>query len=740
MNLLSLLLGLVFLQPGPNQVNLIAQNTDSTIQDPYVIEAYQLQPGESFTLDGRMNEPFWDRISPISNFTQQEPNEGAPPSEETEIYIAFDDDYLYIGAKLYDSEPDRILAWQKRRNQSLATDERFMFILDTFHDGRNAYFFETNPAGLRGDGLLTIGQGTNLNKAWDGIWNVRTSITDEGWVAEIRIPFRSIDFNPENSTWGINFQRTIRRHNEEIVWSGWRRNQGLFRPQNAGTISGLTGLNQGLGLEVTPYATGTSGRSWVDGESEFDRSGDTGIDVTYSITPSIRSSLTINTDFAETEVDQRRVNLTRFPLRFPEQRNFFLEGASIFSFAPASGVEPFFSRRIGLVEGEPIPIRAGARVLGREGNTNVGLYQIRTGSTDQVNREDFTVARITQNFLSESNIGLLYTRRGTLNDDLYNNRHTLGADLELSTSTFRGDKNLQFQAFFVWHNPHTPEEVSNFWDRTSRGIRINYPNFPFYVRTSYREFGSSFDPAVGFTARNGFRRFQPTMGYIHYLSDNRLIRSWEVQTRFEYLTDLDFRPSDVNLTITPIDIEFESGDEFEAGIRRDFERLPFDFDMLRDGSVIIPAGDYYNWIFNTEFSTAGYRNIAGSIEYTYEEFWTGTRNTYELSVIVRPYPGINLSADWNRSDIRLPQADFTTDLIRFRGNIDLTPNTALTNIVQFDDISEVLGLYNRFRWTLTPGSDLYLVFSYNWIQADSRFSFNPIETQGTIKLNYTHRF
>jgi hypothetical protein len=720
---------------------LIAQDQSSDFQNLYQTEAYRLLPGESFTLDGRMNEPFWNNITPITNFTQQEPDEGSAPSEKTEIFIAYDSSNLYIAAKLHDSNPEQILAWQKRRNQSLATDDRFMFILDTFHDGRNAYFFETNPAGLRGDGLLTIGQGYNLNKAWDGIWDVRTSITDEGWIAEIRIPFRSMDFNPENSTWGINFQRTIRRHNEEIVWSGWRRHQGLFRPQNAGSISGLDGLDQGLGLEVTPYVTGTGSRSWQpEGNSIDDLSGDTGFDVTYSITPSIRSSLTINTDFAETEVDQRRVNLTRFPLRFPEQRNFFLEGSGIFSFAPASGIEPFFSRRIGLVGGEPIPIQAGARILGREGNTNIGFYQIRTGSTEDVNREDFTIARISQNFLSESNIGLIWTRRTTLQDETFNNRHTLGADMELSTSTFLGNKNLQFQAFFVWHNPHTPEEINDFWDRTSRGIRFYYPNFPFYAQLSYREFGSSFDPAVGFTSRNGFRRFQPTIGYVHYLSDNRLIRSWDVQTRFEYLTDLNFRPADVNLTITPFDIEFESGEEFEASIRRDFEWLPFDFDILRDGSVIIESGDYYSWIFNTGFSTASYRNLSGNVEYTYESFWTGTRNTYELSATIRPFPGINLSADWNRSDINLPQADFTTDLIRFRGNIDLTPDIAFTNIVQFDDISDVLGLYNRFRWTITPGSDLYLVYTHNWVRDASRFSFNPIETQGAIKLNYTHRF
>lgn len=707
-------------------------------QATYSVEAYRLGPDEIFHLDGQMSEPFWENITPIDNFLQQEPVEGGTPSENTEIFIAFDDDYLYIGGRFYDREPDKILAWQKRRNQGLNTDDRFMFILDTFHDERNAYFFETNPAGLRGDGLLTVGQGTNLNKSWDGIWDVKTTITDEGWVAEVRIPFRSLDFDPNKSTWGINFQRTIRRHNEEIVWAGWRRNQGLFRPQNAGTLNGLEQMNQGVGLEVTPYVTGTGNRVWTSEGSASDITGDAGFDASYSITPSIRASLTINTDFAETEIDQRRVNLTRFPLFFEEQRDFFLEGASIFSFAPASGIDPFFSRRIGLLEGEPIPIHAGARILGREGNTNLGLYQIRTGSNDHINAEDFTVARISQNLFSESSVGVIYTRRATHEDNVFNDRHTLGTDMEFGTSTFLGDKNLQFQAFFVWHNTHTPQEGSDFWDRTSRGIRFNYPNFPFYGWMSYREFGSSFDPAVGFTPRNGFRRWQPTVGYQHFLERSHIIRSWEVQVRYEYLMNLDFEPATINLTITPVEIDFESGDQIEFEISRNFERLQSEFDILRDGTVIIPPGDYLTWGVNVDLRTAQYRQLSAAAEFAHEGFWTGTRNVYELSGTVRPYPGINISVDFTRSDIFLPESDFTTDLLRFRGNIDLTPDIAFTNIVQFDNLSDILGLYNRVRWTITPGSDFYLVYSHNWLQFDNRFE--PLETQGAVKINYTHRF
>ncbi len=716
-----------------------SQDTDSELQQLHRIEAYQLQPGDNFTLDGKMNEPFWDRIPPHRNFTQQSPNEGENPTQITEIYVAYDDNYLIIAAKLFDNNPDGILAYQRRRNESLDTDDRFMWILDTFNDGRNAYFFETNPAGLRGDGLLTVGQSTNLNKAWDGIWDARTSINDEGWIIEVQIPFRSLDFDPNNTTWGINFQRTVRRYNEEIVWSGWRRNEGLFRPQNAGVLTGLEGLNQGLGLEITPYATATADRTWLNGQNpESGLSADAGFDISYNVTPSFRTSLTVNTDFAETEVDQRRVNLSRFDLFFPEQRDFFLEGASIFSFVPESGVTPYFSRNIGLIDGQPVPIQAGVQALGRHRNSNFGLYQIRTAETDISNREDFTAARFRQNILSESSVGLIYTRRATLDDDFFNDRHTLGTDLELNTSRFMGDKNLQFQAFLVWNNMHTPEENTTFWDRSSRGVRVAYPNFPFSMHASYREFGEAFNPAVGFAPRVAFRRFQPTFSYERVFRNSRVFRSWQPELRYEYLTDLDFNPETMQTTFTPVDLTFESGDRIAFSVTRNFEKLTFDFDILRDESIIIPPGDYYAWAYNLGVNSAGFRRLSASLNLTHEGFWTGHRNTYQFDVTVRPLPGINLSADYSRSDVSLEQGDFYTDLVRFRGNVDLTPNTAFTNIIQFDNLSEVLGLYNRFRWTIHPGSDLFLVYTYNWMRMDDRFS--PIETQGAVKFSYTHRF
>jgi hypothetical protein len=717
---------------------LYAQQPDAPASGTNIIHAHQLYSGEEITLDGNLSEPIWHRIAATSDFRQREPDEGAQPTERTEIFIAYDDHYLYIAARMLDSDPSAIIAYQRRRNESLETDDRLMWILDTFKDGRNAYYFEINPAGLRGDGLIRLGQGRNLNRAWDGIWDASVKKNNEGWVAEIKIPFRTLDFNPDNLNWGINFQRTVRRKNEEILWSGWRRNQSLLRPQDAGTLTGLENISQGIGLEIQPYVSASPVRSWnLNGERRDDVDLNAGFDVSYSITPSLRSSITINTDFAEAEVDQRRVNLTRFPLIFPEQRDFFLEGSGIFQFAPASAVYPFFSRRIGLVGGEPVPVQGGARLIGRAGNTNIGFYQIRTGG-NKADTEDFTVTRVVQNFLTESSLGFYYTRRANITDDALPVQQTLAADLELNTSRFLGNKNLQFQAFFVWHNENFPGEESGFLDRTSRGIRLSYPNYPFTANVSYREFGNAFNPAVGIAPRVSFRRFQPTFDYQRILPENDLLRSVNFQLRFEYLTDLDFDPETVQLKITPLDLVFESGDQISASISRDFERLKFNFDILRDGTTIILPGDYYTWSLNIIAASAGYRPLSVAGDYVYESFWTGIRSVYTSTLTVRPYPGINLSGDWSRTNADLPEGNFTADLFRFRGNVDLSPDISFTTILQFDNVSELLGLYNRFRWILRPGADLFLVHTWNWVQLDNRFS--PLETQGSLKLNYTYRF
>ena len=713
-------------------------------QNPKSFEAIEIN-SEQIILDGKLDEPFWKNINGINDFLMQEPIEGGKPTENTIIKIAYDENYLYIGAILYDSDPDGIKAFKMRKDAPLNTDDRFMWILDTYLDGRNAYFFEINPRGLMGDGLLSIGQGRSLNKDWDGIWRPWTYIGDFGWSTEIRIPFHTLNFDPKISTWGINFQRTVRRKNEEILWSGHKRNQGLYRPQDAGRLTGLNNISQGLGLEVVGYAKGEGSKVQKNPGEAYDKNGniDGGLDINYNITTGLKASVTLNTDFAETEVDERQINLTRFPIRFPEKRDFFLEGANIYRFASSSGVYPYFSRKIGLQSGNPIPILYGGRVIGKIGKVEVAAQQVKTRETDLVNSEDFSVVRLKQNFLKESSIGVLYTRRHTENGEQLpepvQDRNTLGVDLSLNTSTFLKNQNLQFQAFAVIHNPNTLNEINNnIWDRSARGLRFNFPNDPWSGSLSYREFGVSYDPAVGFSRRNSFRRVEPRIRFSPILEKSSIIRELQWEISFENLMSLQWKKLTQNIRLTPISIRFESGDEISYQIIKNYERLEYNFNILGDNSIIIPIGDYSNWSHQIELETANYRKIVYEIELNIEGFWSGNRTEYQNNLIFRPYPGINLSLGYNHSNVNLNEGKFKANLIRFLGDFDFTPFISFSSNIQYDDISKQIGMNNRFKYTITPGSDIYFVYNHNWFDDEGKYKTSSM--LGTSKITYTHRF
>lgn len=702
------------------------------------VAATRLAPGERVTLDGRLDESVWARAPTAEGFLQQEPVEGQTPTERTEVRVVFDADHLYIGAVLHDSDPAGIIGYERQRDQGLGSDDRFMLILDTFLDGRTGYFFETNPAGVMGDGLVENTGNTGVNKAWDGIWEAQTTRHARGWSAEIRIPFRTLNFDERSAVWGINFQRTIRRKQEEVVWSGYRRNQGLLRPINAGRLTGLTDVTQGLGLEVVPYgAAAWRDEAGVSSETPLNA----GADLNYSLTPSLRASLTVNTDFAETEVDQRRVNLTRFPLLFPEQRAFFLENASVFEFAPLNGVRPYFSRRIGLDEQEQrvIPVDYGARLAGQAGAYDLGVLHVRTGDVDTRPHEEFTVARVKRNFLAQSSIGFIYTRRatGAGGDELAApDRHTIGTDLDLFTSTFLGDKNFQFQAFYLWHTDPDPEGTSSAADRSSRGFRINYPNDVWRMHLSYREFGDAWDPAVGFVQRRGFRRANPVLTFSPRPDWLGGVRNLEFRAYYEHLTDLDNRLLTRETGVTLLGVHYDTGDEFAVQKNFRFEQLDGPFEI--HPGVVLPVGTYSfdDWVVNLE--SARHRPMSGRLSLRTGQFWSGDRSGIELAVTGRPYPGVTASAEWEREQVDLPQGPFTTDLLRLIGSWHATPWVSLDGNVQYDTITQITGLYTRLRWILRPGSDFYLVYTENWRTIEDRF--HTLSRGATTKINYTHRF
>jgi len=701
------------------------------------IEAYRLQENDRIELDGNLFESFWENIQTAGDFLQQEPVEGSQASERTEVRVSYDKQNLYIGVMLYDSDPSGIKAFQRRRDQPLDTDDRFIVILDTYNDQRSAYYFEINPAGLMRDGLIRTGQGTNLNIAWDGIWRTWVKQGDYGWSAEIRIPLMTINFNPDNDTWGINFQRTLRRKNEETLWSGHHRNQGILRPQNAGLLTGLQGLSQGVGLEVIPYALATHVKQKANDTNDV--SFTAGGEINYSITSNLRAAISVNTDFAETEVDDRQVNLTRFPLVFPERRAFFLEGSSNYLFAPSSFVNPYFSRRIGLQEGRSIPIRLGARLNGRIKRTDLYFLQVRTAEDGERPGENFTVGRVLQSISSESTIGAIYTRRDTDGTSLPV-RETFGTDLELNTSRFMRNKNLQFQAFMVMHTPSDYTDTSSYFDRSVRGVRINFPNQPWSGHVSYREFGERYDPAVGFVPRVGIKRLQPTITYSPLLEKSDLIREISFSYNFEYLMDMDFRPATVNHTIRVLGLRFESGDNFTAEFLHNYEYLDFDFDILRNGRFIIPAGEYYNPGYRLLISSAPFRRVGGSFNYRHYGFWTGMRDDYELEVFLRPFTGLNIKGSWITSQVMLAEGSFDTKILRLVTGYDFSPWVSLNFNVQYDNVTQLLATNNRFTWVIQPGNTLYVVYNHNWNRPVENERLMTAETRTNIKLTYTFRF
>lgn len=710
--------------------NLHAQKT---------IEAYRMQPGETIDLDGLTKEAFWQNAAVISDFFQQEPVPGNPASERTEVRIAYDDENLYISAQFFDSEPDKIKAFQRKRDAPLDTDDRFVFILDTYNDQRSAFYFEINPLGLMGDGILRVGQGTSINRSWDGIWRAWVVKTAEGWMAEIRIPFMTLNFDPNNDTWGVNFLRTIRRKNEDVLWSGFQRNQGIQRPQDAGKLVNLKNINQGIGLEAIPYAIGTQVRQRGDLESSktSELSHNFGGELNYNITPNLKAGITINTDFAETEVDDRQINLTRFPLFFPERRLFFLEGANIFLFAPSSSPNPYFSRRIGLQDGLPIPIRYGGRMIGRVKDTDIGFLHVNTAAQGERKAENFTVGRIVQNISDESTIGVIYTRRDTEGDSLPL-RETLGMDLSLNTSKFLGNKNLQFEAFFVGHTPNFFGDESNLWDRSVRGGRINFPNEPWRAHMSYREFGINYDPATGFAPRVGFRRLQPSISYSPLWKNSGLIRELSWQYYFEYLMEMDWRPATVNHRIRFLGLRFESGDVLQFQFNYNYEFLDRPFDILRNGEYVIDVGNYYNLGYTITAQSAPFRKIGGSFVFSKNGFWTGTETNITADIFMRPIIGLNLTASWIHSQVRLLEGNFDTHIIRLISGYDFSPWVSVNFNVQYDNITRFLGTNSRFTWVIDPGNTFFIVYNHNWFRLTERFL--SIEDRTNIKLAYTFRF
>jgi Domain of unknown function (DUF5916) len=718
--------------------------------------AVQLRENEHITLDGVLDEGAWQRAEPATDFIQQDPDLGQPATERTEVRIAFDRQHFYMGVICFDSEPDKLLGFQLRRDQDLQSDDRFQWALDTFLNGRDGYFFEMNPSGLMADALLTAGGGQN--RQWDGIWNAKVRRSEIGWTIEIEIPFQTLNFDPDATAWGINFQRTVRRKNEESLWTGYARNQGLRRLSNAGLLEGIHEVSQGRGIDIKPYVTGSASSGL--GLSHTVYKGNFGGDLSYTPTPRLRASLTLNTDFAQTEVDQRQVNLGRFSLFFPERRDFFLEGAGNFDFRSTTGggprLRPYFSRQIGLnpEDGSPQPIVYGARIAGQIGKQDVGILQVRTGD-DQivddagnlvpVSSEDFTVVRIKRRMLSQSFIGGLFTRRAPRHGGQALN--TAGLDMLLDTRNFRGSKNLRLDGFLLGATKPAGTTGGNL----AYGMNLSYPNDPWQASFDFREVQSDFDAAVGDVQRTDYRRYAPNIEWSPRPRESRWVRNYSFGAELDFLTDRQNALLNRDFTLKVFEVELHSQDRLTINVKPQYERIRAGESNSISGIDLL--GSKFTFTrYEVSINTASRRMISVQPSVELGRFYSGQRQRYNLNLNVRVRPGLLLYTTFQYNKINLAEGRTQTRLIRISPEWQLNPFISFTNSIQYDSVSRTLGWQARFRWILQPGNDFYFVYTQNWVSCVdfdgpsqcSQYSlpvgYTTLARSISTKLAYTYRF
>jgi len=671
-------------------------------------------------LDGRLDEDDWARATRITNFTQRELDVGAPATERTEVAILYDRDALYVGFWGYDSDPGGIRATRMERDFSWTSDDNFEFIVDPFDDDRTGYLFVTNPNGARADALIS---GRSSNRDWDGVWDVRSRITEEGWFAEIRIPFSTLRFRADTDRdWGVNFERNIRRKREQLLWQGWSRDHNLETLSQAGALRGLPGLSGVKLVEARPF--GVTGAEWVDGE-DTETVGRVGLDVSYLPTPNWKLNLAVRPDFAQVESDREEVNLTRFSLFYPEKRTFFLEGSEFFDFGVGGDVQPFYSRRIGLAEDRTaVPIDVGLRALGRQGGTTVGAMALRTASTDAEDAADFGVVRVKQDIFDESSIGLLAVgRRGGGSTNA-----TYGVDFRYATSELFGDK--EFSASFAIAQTYTSDAEDRFG--LAELVSLSYPNDLIEFTAQWARAGEDFDPRVGFVRRRGYQRWNSELAILP-------------RPRFvPFVQQLEFKPFEVSwyrdddtgdlqsfyLEVVPLSFTLRSGEELEFNLQRraDVPQEPFE---LFEGAEI-PPGEYWNTRWALDLSTYSARPLSGSLEMSGGEFYLGTRLETSLDGRWRASKHVTFSANWDHNRIALEGERFRVDELAARIDYAFTPKLFGAIAGQWNSEDDEFIVNFRLNWIPEPGSDLFLVINQ---LADSEDGWwNPRRTTVLSKL------
>jgi hypothetical protein len=695
-----------------------------------VRRAVVTRASSAIAIDGVLDEPAWEAGETIGEIRQREPHQGEQATEPTAVKLLYDSQNLYIGIMCFDADPQQIIGTQMSRDADLSADDRIEILIDSFRDRHNANYFATNPLGALVDALII--ENGEIKPEWDAIWLVRTHRSEKGWSAEFAIPFKSLGFRRGRQSWGFNVSRTIKRKLEEDRWASPRLDLSFLQVSEAGEITGFDDIEQGKGLDVRPYLSNKALGSDNRGIGI-----DAGADIFYNVTPSLKWTTTINTDFAETEVDTRQINLTRFPLFYPEKRAFFLENAGAFGFLNSGGEDadliPFFSRRIGLLDGEEVPILAGTKLTGKTGDYDIGLLAVRTRAVDTVEAKDFAVARVKRSLLKQSYVAGIFTSGDPASSDA---SRTFGGDFRLFSSQFLGkDQNFGVDGFLLKTANAGLDGKNN-----SFGLGVRYPNDLWNVGVDWKQIDENFKPALGFVPRAGVQKLSVEAAFAPRPRDFFDIRQMFHEVTFNRFTSLAHdQVESWRLFTAPIKYDLNSGDHVEFNYEADFERLFEPFEIAQ--GVTLSSGDYRFNRWCLQLNTASKRRWKIDYESWFGAFWSGRASKFETGFSYKLAPHFQTGISLDQTFATLKEGDFVARLVVVKADYSVSPLLTFFNLVQFDNQDRSLGWQSRVRWTVRPGNDVFFVISQGWIQDEARGPrFRPTDTKVAGKLQYTFRF
>jgi Domain of unknown function (DUF5916)/Carbohydrate family 9 binding domain-like len=704
--------------------------------------SYEVAPVASIEIDGRLDDAIW-QTSRVIELTQQAPRAGQPTPYVTRVRIAANANNLYFAFECIDPEPGRIATHTMQRDGDITGDDFVSIVLDTYGDRRTGYLFRVNASAARVDGLVAGAETPSLN--WDGIWDARTQRTATGWTAEIAIPARSLNFTPGLAQWGANFERGIPRDRTFLRWTSPTLDSFFYDLSRGGTLNGLSELRQGVGLEISPYAVGRMRATFGDGSRSFQ--GTPGVDVTYRITPQLAAVFTANTDFAETEVDTRQINTSRFDLFFPERRSFFLEGSNQYQFG--LGLEgqfiPFFSRRIGLFGGEQIPINAGVKLNGRSGKWNIGLIDVSLRDTTlrsgrAIPGTNLFASRISYDVTRKFRVGTIVTRGSP---DGVRSNTLAGVDGVWRTSEFLTNKNLFVGGWMALSRGDRRVGTDAAASRLGYGFKIDYPNDRWDCFVALNQFGEGLDPSLGFLPRPGVRRYQAQCEFRPRPRKDGpfgFIRQEFMDHRYLRVTNARGQLESHQFYWAPVQLQFETGDRLNLSFAPEYQFTPVDFNI---SGVRVPTGEYSYLRWRAEFVTSNHRPFEGAAFFTSGGYYGG-RLTQTIAYLQYTQPkgrwqsGLTVYTNFGK----LPQGNFVQRLWQWNATYAFSSYVSLTNFLQYDTDSHNLGNNMRLRYTLKPGNDLFVVWNRGWKSASidrNDLGLLPESELVAIKLRWTFR-